>query len=358
LIIHDHEDGVIEAGAGWRGVDLACELEARGHLLPPLGRDFLESELGEWLTGPAVPAWLAVHTAWEHPLLAVEGRFEDGRLWRSGRLPRSAAGPSWLPFVWCRGLPSRPVMATLRTLTPPRLRPVGFSFDHRDTAIAALRAALRGGLPPLAGAVFGGDDPKAWRTVAQDARAPRDGGIVYLVFVDPDGYPSGSQRVVDRLLELDGQPIDDGLALAWWEDHWGTPVRQGADAMATTGPLPDDREFGRCAAVVPWRKAGLLLEAVETLVGGSARAVGWLEDPRETGCTVRWRFTTRKKGKEESALVRHEVDETVRSFGARLSAWRWQGIGELPSYLVPGRTDGSDAWRLADAIGARMEGER
>ena len=358
LIIRDHEDGVIEAGTGWRGVDLACELEARGHLLPPLGRDFLEGTLGDWISGPALPAWLAVHTGWEHPLLAVEGRFEDGRLWRSGRLPRSAAGPSWLPFAWSRELPLRPVMATLRTLTPPRLRPVGFSFDHRDTAIAALRGALRGALPPLAGTVFGGDDPKAWRTVLQDARRPREGGIVYLVFVDPDGFPSGSQRVVDRLKDMGGQAIDDSLALAWWEDHWGTPVREGADALETTGPAPDKREFGRCAAVVSWRKAGLLLEAVETLVGGSAKASGWLEEPRETGCTVRWRFASSRKGKGESSLVRHELEETVRSFGARLSAWRWQGVGVLPEHLVPGRSGSADAWRLADAIAAAMEADR
>ena len=358
LIIHDHEDGVIEAGVGWRGVDLASELDARGHLLPPLGRDFLEGTLQDWITGPAMPAWLAVHTGWEHPLLAVEGRFEDGRLWRSGRLPRSAAGPSWLPFAWCRDLPLRPTMLTLRTLTPPRLRPVGFSFDHRDTAVAALRGALRGALPPMAGTVFGGSEPGAWRTLLQDAARPRDGGIVYLVFLDPDGYPSGSQRVVDKLVDMGGEAIDDSLALAWWEDHWGTPVREGAEALATTGPQAHRREFGRCAAVVSWRKAGLLLEAVETLVGGSAKAVGWLEAPRETGCTVRWRFATSKKGKAESALVRHEVHETVRSFGARLAAWRWQGVDELPGYLVPGRTERSDAWRLADAIGAAMEAAR
>ena len=358
LIIRDHEDGVVEAGVGWRGVDLACELDARGHLLPPLGRDFLESTLGDWLQGPALPAWLAVHTGWEHPFLGVEGRFDDGRIWRSGKLPRSAGGPSWLPFAWLPELPVRPVLATLRTLTPPRLRPVGFTFDHRDTAVAALRGALRGVLPPLAGTVFAGDDPSAWRSVLQDARRPGDGGVVYLVFLDPDGFPSASQQVVDRLLDFGGEPIDDGVAHGWWEDHWGTPAREGAAAMERTGPLADEREFGRCSAVVSWRKAGLLMEAVETLVGGSATAAGWLEAPRETGCTVHWRFATRRKGKAESALVRHETEETVRSFGARLSSWRWQGVDELPDHLDRGHGTRSDALRLADAIGAALEAHR
>jgi alkyldihydroxyacetonephosphate synthase len=354
LIVHDHADGVIEAGVGWKGVDLASELERRGHFLPPLGRDFLEGTVGDWLASGAIAAQAAVHTTWEFPLLAVEGRFDDRRAWRTGLLPRSAAGPSWLPFATGTELPGEAALATFRTLTPPPLRPVGFTFAHRDQALTALRSALRGSPAPLAGTVFAGDDVRAWRTVLQDARRPRDGGVVYLAWVDPDGFPSGSQEVVERLLAAGGRTIDDSTAWDWWEDHWATPAREGADALARTGPLPADDELGRCAAIASWRKAPLMLRAVETLVGGSARAVGWIDAPRETGCTVRWRLTSRRKG-EEAALVRHEVEETLRSYGAFVVSSDWARVGELPEYTVAGRTAVSDGVRLGEAIARAWE---
>ena len=356
LTIHDHADGVIEAGVDWRGIELAAELNLRGHLLPPLGRDFLEGTVGEWLAGGAFAAHVAVHGAWEHPLIAVKGRLADGRPWRSGALPRSAAGPSWLPFGLGgdEGGP-RPSTVTLRTLTPPPLRPVGFVFESVDAAVPALADALRGAARPLAGMVYAGDDEVAFRTMLQDARSDRDGAVVYLAYRDPDGFPAGSQCVVDRLTDAGGRPIGDDEALEWWEDHWAQPAREGVEVLDRTGPQADEAEFGRVSAVVAWPRALLLKRAVETLTGGSARAVGWIDAPLETGCTVRWRFATTRKGdREESSLVPHQVLETIRSFGGRVASFRWERVAELPDYVDLGSRPGGDGRRLADAFAAAL----
>ncbi len=372
ILVHDHHDGVVQASLDWRGVDLAAEMSLRGHLLPTLGRDFLEGTVREWLEGGAFAAHVAVHGMWEHPLVAVEGRLADGRAWVSGRLPRSAAGPSWFPFAagladgdgdgdgngdgGGAALPTRGVLATFRTLANQELRTVGFRFDHMDRAAVQLGKALRGTMRPMAGMVFPGDDPRGFRTIAQDARRAREGGLVYLAFVDPDGFPAGSQEVVDRLIAAGGEPVGDDESLAWWEDHWGQPSREGADVMDATGPVEDDAEFGRVAAVVPWKKAVLLLRAVETLTGGSASAVGWIDAPLETGCTVRWRFrTTKKEGSEESSLIPHQVESTIRTFGARIAHARWRQVGAMPEYVFAGRVPDSDAARLGGAIGAALE---
>jgi len=357
LIVHDYHDGVIQAGLDWRGVDLAAELSLRGHFLPPMGREFLEGTVREWLEGGALAAHAAVHGMWEHPLLAVEGRLPDGRSWISGRLPRSAAGPSWLPFAGGdEEVGARGVLATFRTLTNRELRLVGFRFGHMDRAAISLGKALRGTMRPSAGMIFAGDDPLAFRAVLQDARRARDGGVVYLAFYDPDGFPQGSQQVVDRLVAAGGERIDDHDCLAWWEDHWAWPARNGDEAMDASGPTPDDREFGRVAAVVSWTKAVLLLRSIETLTGGSAKAVGWIDAPLETGCTLRWRFvTTRTGAREEAALVPHQVLSTLKTFGARVSHARWERVGDLPEYVVEGRTPDSDGARLAVALGRALE---
>lgn len=357
LLIGDERDGVVEAGVGWSGADLSAALGARGLLLPPLGREFLCRTVGEWLAGPALAAWTAVHGAWEHPLLAVEGRFEDGRPWRSGRLPRSAAGPSWLPFACTSGLPLRAVTATFRAIVPPVLRLAGFAFQHRDSALLALRDSLRGALPPLAGAVFAGKDPRAARTVLQDGRRPDEGGVVLLAFAEPLGFPAGPRAVEDNLAAAGGLPVEADAARAWWRDHWATVARDGSAALEHTGPVADDAEFGHCSAVVSWRRAGLLLSAIETLVGGPARAAGWIEAPRETGCTVRFRFAASRRGGAHPALVRHEVEETIRSFGGRICDARWDGDAGLPDG-VRRPAGGGDSERIRRALAAAMESDR
>ncbi len=340
LIIPDYEDGVAVAGAGWRGVDLLAELELRGHFVPPLGREFLESTVEEWLRSGAVAAHHAVHGAWEHPVLAVEGLLPDGRLWRSGRLPRSAAGPSYLPFGLGDAdgaLPVTPTLVTLRSLSSPLIRMVGFVFDHMDTAVTALREALRGAPPPHDGMVFAGTEPGGFRTVVQDAKIGRDGGVVFLAFVDPDGFPSGTQQVVDRLVAAGGRPTTDQEALDWYEDQWGCAHREGAGVLDATGPMPRDDEIGRGAATVGWGKALQLLRAVETLTGGKTRAFGWIDAPRETGCTVRWRFTSTRPGDGAYTLLHHQVRESIRSFGAREIALTFRSEEGIPEEAFGGR---------------------
>ena len=359
LTMHADADGVIEAGVDWRGVDLASELNLRGHLLPPLGRDFLEGTVGEWLASGAYAAHVAVHGAWEHTLIALQGRLDDGRAWRSGALPRSAAGPSWLPFGLRSGEGGpRPVMATLRTLTPPPLVPVGLVFDSMDVAVPAVAAALRGAPRPLGGMLYPGDDPSGYRSVLGDRHSDASGAVVYLAYRDPDGFPMGSEQVVASLVAAGGRPVSDDAALAWWEDHWAWPAREGAPAMAATGPEPDDAEFGRVAAVVPWHRALLLKRSVETLTGGSARAAGWFDAPLETGCTVRWRFATTKRGGDETSLVPHQVLETIRSFGAHVAAARWERVADLPDYVDLGGRDGTDSRRLTEALLGALGGAK
>ncbi len=349
LIVHPHRDGVVEAGVDWRGVDLAAELSLRGHFLPPLGREFLEGTVGAWLKSPALAAHTAVHGAWEHPLQAVEGRTRDGRLWRSGRLPRAATGPSWLPLVaGGADLPVRAVLVTLRTMTPPAVRPAAFRFAGMEAAASALAAALRGLPRPLAGEVLPGSDPSAHRSVAPGA----EGALVYLAMQDPDGYPDGSQAIVDRLLAAGGEALDHDAALAWWEDHWAAPAREGVDGLAGSGIAVDPLEIGRCAAVAPWRKAMLLLRSVETLTGGRTAAVGWIDAPLETGCTVRWRFTKTRADADAPALVPWQLRETVRACGARIAAL------SLEAEDMPAGTRGGRGTPAGVDEGPRTDGER
>ena len=119
LDVGRHEDGVAEASTDWRGADLAAELHLRGHWLPPLGRTFLERTVSDWLESGSWAAHVGVHTAWEHPLQRVAGRLPDGRAWRSGRLPRSAAGPG-------PGGAESPTRSRSRATNQPRRSDVGW----------------------------------------------------------------------------------------------------------------------------------------------------------------------------------------------------------------------------------------
>ena len=340
LEVGAHEDGVIHAGVGWRGVDLAAELSLRGHFLQPLGRRFLESPLHDWLASPAVPAQGAVHGTWEHPLVALEGRLNDGRVWRSGLLPRSAAGPSYLPFGlggWGCHLPVETAQVTLRTHTPPILRHIGVRFAHMDHAVLALAAALRCGPSPLAGAIFPGSDPLGWRQVATVRPESRDGGLVYLTLAEPDGFPAGADALSEALTDAGGELFDDSHVLAWWEDHWGQAAREGSTALATTGIHPPNNQIGSCRAVVSWKQANLLLRSIESLTGGAISAIGWIEAPREAGCTLEWRFTSTRGNAEAPALIAYQLRTTLAAHGARIEAFDFDSEPELPDYTVSGR---------------------
>jgi alkyldihydroxyacetonephosphate synthase len=346
LDVGAHEDGVVQVGVGWRGVDLAAELELRGHFLPPLGRRFLESRLHDWLASPALPAQMAVHGTWEHPLLAAEGRLEDRRVWRSGRLPRSAAGPSYLPFAVGGGdshLPLETAKITLRTCTPPILRHIGFRFSHMDRAVLALATTLRSGPVPLAGAVFPGSEPSSWRRVATDEPEGRSGGTIYLTFAEPDGFPSGGDSVTAALREAGGELFDDSEVLAWWEDHWAQPAREGASGLPATGILRPDTQIGSCRAAVSWKQALLLLRSIESLTGGATSAIGWIEAPREAGCSIEWRFTCKRKDAEAPALVGYQLRATLRAHGARIEAFDFDAEPDLPAYTVAGRGSAADS---------------
>ena len=354
LAVGDHADGVAEASVEWRGVDLAAELHLRGHWLPPLGRTFLEQPVADWLSDGAWAAHVGVHGAWEHPLQQVGGRLPDGRSWRSGHLPRSAAGPSWLPFGIGGPAGTRAERIILRTLTPPPLRHLGFVFAHREQATTALRQALRGAQRPLAGLVYSGQDPAAYRSVFQSDDRPRDGGVVYLAFAWPDGYPDGTAEVAQRLTDAGGTPLSDDQGLAWWEDHWGQPQREGADALALTGPLPDDKQIGQLRAVVGWAKAGLLLRAIETLTGGPTTARGVIEAPQETGCTLHVRFRSSRPDQPVSPLVEHQVRATIRSFGGWVEHLSFTAVDALPPGTVDDTSTG-DAARITAAMQAGLD---
>ena len=314
-------DCAVTVGVDWPGVELAATLTERGLFLPPLGREFLRGTVGDWLASPAVAAHVAVHASWEHPLLAVEGRLPDGRRWRSGRLPRSTAGPGWSPFGVGEALPLRPVSVTLRVGRPPYLRQLGFDFPDRSAALGVLAEALRGAARPLAGEVVG------WR--------------VHLCFFDPDGFPLAGDQVARRLERAGGEALGHDETLAWWETHWAHPAREGL----LPDPPPD--EVGLATAVVSWRRAGALLDAVETLTGGPVVASGSVEAPLETGCTLRWSFRATGPGKQAPALVAHQVRATVQAYGGRLVTC------ELPSDEQPGAA--GDEERLARILAAALE---
>lgn len=319
--------------------------------------------MADWLASPAFAAHTAVHGSWDHPLLAVEGRLGE-LAWRSGLLPRSAAGPSYLPFAaGDAGLPTTPVLATFRTLTPPSTRLIGYQFERFETAVGALAASLRDAVPPLAGMAYQGTDPGGFRSPGALLEGPQDGGVVYLAQRNPEGFPSQAERVAHALGDAGGVAISDADALNWWESHWAQPAREGAGSLEGTGPQAVDGEVGRCAAVVSWSRALLLLRTVETLTGGSERAVGWLDAPRATGCTLRWSLSSSRPNQGVVPLVAFQIEEAVRASGGRLLHLKLMNGESLPEYTVGGRgtphgsaDSPSDGQRFADAMRGSLEG--
>jgi hypothetical protein len=329
---------------------LAAELSGKGLFLQPLGRDFLEEPVAAWVGGQAIPAAHAVHGAWEHPLLAAEGRLPDGRVFRSGLLPRSAAGPNWLPFVAGRASATGTGASTLllRAGTPPAIRQCGARFPSWEAATAAMREACRRALRPLAGGIYPDLGPSPWRVPldpASDGAAPV---LAVLALPDPDGFPSSARATAQVLAERGGAVISDEEALAWWEDHWAQVAREGEGALSRTGPVASAAEIGRVAAVFPWSRALLCLQAVESLCGGPTRALGWMDGPSEAGVTVRWRFGSSRPKEAIHALVPHQVASTVRAMGGRIVTSRWASTDGSDSFGVSGEAVAKDA--LGDAL--------
>ena len=348
-------DGIVEVGTGWNGADLVAALHHRGADLAPLGRDFLEARLSDWLASPAVAAHHAIHGAWEHPLVSVSGLLPGGQYWRSGALPRSAAGPSYLPFaLGARFLPTRAHTASFRVHRDLQLRHIGFRFATLAAAQIALAAALRGAARPLAGIVFGADEAGAFRTMRPSPGRRSTPGFVFLVLAESPGHPQATRQIEQRLRSAGGETQVEDHMLAWWQQHWGRACRDGERSLAETSLRCDDEVIGSCSATVSWSQAGLLLRAVETLTGGPHRALGWHEAPLESGCTLRVIFTASREGARGVPLLRHQLQATLRSYGARLSSLHLSSTEQSPDYLIGGRgtadREGSDSERLASQI--------
>jgi len=359
LKVESMENGTAEVGIDWNGAELVSELSERGYFLPPLGRDFLESTVGEWLQSLAVPAHHSVHGAWEHPLVSVSGELADSQLWRSGSLPRSAAGPSYLPFgMGTTMLPTRPRSATFRVYADILLRHLGYRFADLASAERALSTALRGAVRPLAGILFAANEPGDFRKLTASPGRKSTEAFVFLTLPAVNGYPASSDHISERLTDAGGVPIAEDHVLGWWQDHWGRAARDGESALANTGQRVAGEVVGTCTAVVAWGKAGLLMRAIETLTGGPHQAIGWLEAPLETGCTLRIVFRASRKGASGSPLLLHQLKATLRSYGARLSSLHFDSDEEAPDYLVDGRGtpdhEGSDAERLAQSVSRNL----
>jgi len=362
LEVESEDNGTARVGVDWNGADLVAELTERGYFLPPLGRDFLEGTVGEWLQSAAVPAHHCVHGAWEHPLVAVSGQLPDNQLWRSGSLPRSAAGPSYLPFgVGTNLLPTRARSATFRVHTGQRLHHIGYRFANLDAAEQGLSSALRDSPRPLAGILFAADEPGDFRKMSPSPGRKSTAAFVFLTLAAIDACAAAQARLGAKLAEGGGEPTAEDHVLGWWQDHWGKACRGGSEVLASTGARVDGTMVGSCTAIVPWGKAGLLLRAVETLTGGAHRATGWLESPLETGCSLRVVFTASRKDAGGGALLLHQLRATLRSYGARIAQLRFEGGEEAADYLAYGRgtpdLEGSDALRLTDAVGGNLRAQ-
>ena len=331
-------DGIVEVGMGWNGADLVAELNKQGAFLAPLGRDFLEGTVQDWLASPAIAAHHAMHGAWEHPLVAVSGLLPGGQYWRSGALPRSAAGPSYLPFaIGAARLPTRARTASFRVHRNIQLRYFGFRFEDLTKAQSAVAEALRGAARPVAGILFGADEAGGFRSLKPIPGRRSTPGFIFLVMAESPGHPQAAEHIAKRLQRAGGTTVLEDYVLSWWQQHWGRACRDGKASLPTTALKLEGRVIGSCSATVSWARAGLLLRAVETLTGGPHRAVGWQEAPLESGCTVRLLFTASRKGASGTPLLIHQLRATLRSYGARLSHMHFESDEPVPDYLVGGR---------------------
>ena len=355
-------DGIVEVGVGWNGADLAAELSNQGAFLPPLGRDFLESTVEDWLASPSVAAHHAMHGAWEHPLVGTSGLLPGGQYWRSGALPRSAAGPSYLPFsTGTAQLPTRARTASFRILRDIRLQHLGFRFESLSSAHSALASALRGAARPLAGIVFGADEPGGFRNLKASPGRRSMRGFVFLTIARRPGHPQAAELLMRRLKKSGGEPILEDHVLSWWHNHWGRACREGQRSLTSTQSEVEGNLVGSCSATVSWARAGTLLQAVETLTGGPHRAIGWHEAPFDSGCTLRLLFTASRPNARGTPLLIHQLQATLRSYGARLAHLHFTTDEEVPDYLIGGRgtvdLEGSDSARLTQRITEHLRAE-
>jgi len=356
------EDGIVEVGTGWNGADLAAELSKRGAFLPPLGRDFLESTVQDWLASPSIAAHHAMHGAWEHPLVATSGLLPGGQYWRSGALPRSAAGPSYLPFTTGTGLlPTRARTASFRVLRDLSLRHLGFRFEDLASAQSALASALRGAARPLAGIVFGADEPGGFRSLKPSPGRRSTLGFVFLTIARRPGHPQAVEQLAQRLKSGGGEEMLEDHVLSWWHHHWGRACREGQSSLSGTEFQVEGLLIGSCSATVSWARAGALLKAVETLTGGPHRAIGWHEAPFESGCTLRVIFTASRPDARGTPLLIHQLQATLRSYGARLAHLHFDSDEQSPEYLIGGRgtvdLEGSDSERLTRLVTEQLRTE-
>jgi hypothetical protein len=255
-------------------------------------------------------------------------------------------------------LPTRPRSATFRVHTAILLRHLGYRFTDLASAERALATALRGAVRPLAGILFAANEPSAFRKLKASPGRKSTEAFVFLTLPAVNGYPARSDRLSERLADAGGLPVAEDHVLGWWQDHWGRACHEGESVLASTGRRVEGKVIGTCTAVVAWGKAGLLMRAIETLTGGPHQAIGWLEAPLETGCTLRIAFTASRKGAGGSPLLLHQLKATLRSYGARMSSLQFDTDEQAPDYLVDGRgtpnLEGSDAERLSQTVSKNL----
>ncbi len=353
------QDGVVEVGGDWNGADLVAQLHGQGALLPPLGREFLEQKVSDWLASRAVAAHHAIHGAWEHPLVAASGRLKEGQHFRSGLLPRSAAGPSWLPLaLGPKALPTEPQSATFRVYRGLRLSYIGCSFDNLGSACTALSSALRGSVRPLAGTLFTAERASDFAAPSRSSCTTGTRAFIHLVLSNDRSHPDQSKNIGQALEHLGGRMFAEEQVMRWWQQHWGRACKEGAASLEETTICGSGEPVGRCAATIPWTRAALLIQAVETLCGGPHSAIGWIDNPLESGCTVRFLISASRRSARGTHLLEHQIAASLRSYGARLINLEIDHSEELPDYLVSGRGAGSsrpsDSQRLAQEISNQL----
>lgn len=350
------EDAVAEVGPEIVGADAFADLNRRGHFVWPLGREALERPVGAWI-GPVTDSH-AIHGSWSSPILGGVGLLPSGRAVRGHKLPRAAAGPSFTPLL-VRGTGLQGGAFWLRAAAMPSIRAVGFRFAGWTAATTALKRLTRLVFPPLASQLHPELGPVGFRLPLGQDLGPSV--CLWLAWASPDGVPSAVGLGLRVAEACGGEALPDDEALAWWEDHWAQAAREGAVALSKTGPLPDPSEIGRVAAAVPWPKALLLKEAIESLCGGPVRGLGWFDGASPAGLTLRVRFASTRPEEPAGAWLVHQIRDTVRVMGGRLLSLDFRAAEDphragLPARLAPqAGLERGPAFELARRLAQELE---